>query len=98
MSRVNAPEKEARSQRLAEQVRREKTALLALDRAAAHLASAEQRRAEVVAEADIVLAAAVEVHQQALAHFARHAGIERAAYLLGLDPRELRRLAKTAKS
>ena len=79
MARGHAAEREARSERLAEQARREKAALVDLDRAAARLAAAEHRRAEVVAQADAVVAAAAEAHQQALAHFARHAGAERAA-------------------
>jgi hypothetical protein len=98
MARGQTPESEARSERLAEQARREKTALLELDRAAARLAAAEHRRAELVAEADVVVAAAVEAHQRALVHFVRNAGAERAAYLLGLDVRDLRRTTKATKS
>jgi hypothetical protein len=98
MTKGQALEREARSSRLAEQARREKAALIELDRAAARLTTAEQRRAEMVSQADAVLAAAIEAHQQALVHFARHAGTERAAYLLGLDARELRRVGKATKS
>ncbi len=98
MAKGHTPEREARSERMAEQARREKSALLDLDRAAARLASAEHRRAEVVAQADTVVAAATEAHQQALAHFARHAGAERAGFLLGLDAQELRRIAKATGS
>lgn len=98
MTKGPAPDREARSQRLAEQTRREKAALLDLDRAAARLAAAQHRRAEVVAEADHLVAAAIEAHEQALAHFAQHAGAERAAYLLGLEARELRRIARVIRS
>jgi hypothetical protein len=98
MSKGRTPEREARSERLAEQARREKSALLDLDRAAARLAAAEQRRTEAVAEADAMVATAVDAHQRALAHFARHAGSERAAYLLGLNARELGRIVKATRS
>lgn len=89
-----SPECKARSERLAEQARREKAALVELDRAAARLAAAERRRSEVVAQADTLIAAAIEAHQQALGHFVRHAGAGRAAFLLGLDARDLRRIGK----
>jgi hypothetical protein len=92
----HGPERHARSERLAEQARRERAALIDLDRATARLAAAQHRHAEAVADADAVVAAAIEAHQQALAHFARHAGAERAAYLLGLDARELARISKRA--
>ena len=98
MTTGHAPEREARSERLAEQARRERAALVDLDRASARLAAAEHRRAEMIAQADAVVAAAAEAHQHALAHFAEHAGAERAAYLLGQDARELRRIVKVTRS
>lgn len=98
MRRGHTPEIEARSERLAEQARLERSALLDLDRATARLAAAEQRRAETITQADALVAEAVETHKKALAHFTRHAGPERAAYLLGLDARELRRIAKATQS
>jgi hypothetical protein len=98
MRRGQAPERDARSERLAEQARREKAALVDLDRAATRLAAAERRRAELVADADAIVAEASRAHQQAVAYFARHADAERAAYLLGLDARELRRIAKATMS
>jgi hypothetical protein len=98
MTTADAPEREARSERLAEQARRERAALVDLDRASARLAAAEQRRAEMIAQADAVVAAAAEAQQHALAQFAQHAGAERAAYLLGQDARELRRIVKVTRS
>jgi hypothetical protein len=94
MVKGQSPECRARSERLTEQARREKAALAELDRAAARLAGAERRRSDLVAQADTLVATAIEAHQQALGHFVRHAGAERAAFLLGLDVRDLRRIAK----
>jgi hypothetical protein len=98
MTTGDALEREARCERLAEQARRERAALVDLDRATARLAAAEHRRTEMIAQADTVVAAAAEAHQHALAYFAQHAGAERAAYLLGQDARELRRIVKVARS
>jgi hypothetical protein len=52
----------------------------------------------MIAQADAVVAAAAEAHRHALANFAQHAGAERAAYLLGQDVRELRRIVKVTRS
>jgi hypothetical protein len=52
----------------------------------------------MIAQADAVVAAAAEAYQHALAHFAQHAGAERAAYLLGQDARQLRRIVKVTRS
>ena len=79
---------------MAEEARVEKVALLELDRAAAKLEKATAYRQEVVAQAEAAVSDALQAHERALAAYARCAGFERAARLLGMEERDLRRLAK----
>jgi hypothetical protein len=79
---------------MAEQARLEKVALAELDRAATRLENATEHRRNVVTQAEAAVADAQRAHEQALAVYARCAGVERAARLLGVEERELRRLAK----
>ena len=87
MPASRSAEAEARAGRIAEQARRERAALSELDRAAARLGAAEE-----------LLAEAAETHRRALATYAKDAGAERAAQVLGRDARELRRLVKELRS
>ena len=85
---------EGRRDRLVEQARIEKAALVELDRAATRLQTATEHHSGVVAQAAAAVTGARKAHEHALASYARCAGIERAARFLGLDERELRRLVK----
>ena len=85
-----------RRERMAEQERKERSALVELDRAAARLDSVIKHRDRAVAQAETALAGARQAHDRALASYARCAGLDRAARLLGLEERELRRLVKEA--
>lgn len=85
---------EGRRDRLVEQARIEKAALVELDRAATRLETATEHHSNVVAQAAAAVTEAQKAHEHALASYARCAGIERAARFLGLDERELRRLVK----
>ena len=85
---------EGRRDRIVEQARLEKTALVELDRAATRLGTATEHHSNVVAQAAAAVTEARKAHEHALASYARCAGLERAARFLGLDERELRRLVK----
>ena len=85
-----------RRERMAEQARLERSALVELDRAAARLEGAIKHRDRVVAQVEAAVAEARKAHGRALASYARCAGPERAARLLGLEERELRRVAREA--
>jgi hypothetical protein len=98
MPKLVTADQQARSDRIAEQVRREKDALSALDRAAGRLAAAETRRDEIVAQAESTVAEARDAYSRALAGYARQAGADRAAFMLDLDERELRRLIRESRA
>ena len=84
------------------EVREAQRLLAALDAAHAHavgrLAQAVERRAEVLAEQDRLVASAQEALEQAVADMANHVSVELAAQLFDLDPAEVRRLAKARPS
>jgi hypothetical protein len=85
---------EGRRDRLVEQARIEKAALVELDRAATRLETATEHHSNVVAQAAAAVTEAQKAHEHALASYVRCAGIARVARFLGLDERELRRLVK----
>ncbi len=85
-----------RKERMAEHARQERSALAELDRAATRLEAAIKHRNRTVAEAEEAVVEARQAHERALGSYARCAGHERAARFLGLEERELRRLAKEA--
>ena len=85
---------EGRRDRLVEQARIEKAALVELDRAATRLETATEHHCNVVAQAAAAVTEAQKAHEHALASYVRCAGIARVARFLGLDERELRRLVK----
>ena len=76
--------------------------LAALDAAHAHavgrLAQAVERRAEVLAEQDRLVATAQEALEQAVADMANQVSVELAAQLFDLGLAEVRRLAKAHPS
>ena len=84
------------------EVREAQRLLAALDAAHAHavgrLAQTVERRAEVLAEQDRLVATAQEALEQAVADMANHVSAELAAQLFDLDPAEVRRLAKARPS
>ena len=84
------------------EVREAQRLLAALDAAHAHalgrLAQAVERRAEVLAEQDRLVATAQEALDQAVADMANHVSAELAARLFDLDPTEVKRLAKARPS
>jgi hypothetical protein len=85
---------EGRRDRIEEQARLEKAALVELDRAATRLETATERHSNLVAQAAAAITEARRAHEHALASYARCAGLERAARFLELDERELRRLVR----
>jgi len=82
-----------------DEVRDAQRALAALDaarsRAVGRLDQAVARRAEVLADADRQVAAARAGVEVAIAEMARQVGVDLAAALAGVEPAEVRRLAKT---
>ena len=82
-----------------DEVRDAQRALAALDaarsRAVARLDQAVARRAEVLAEADRQVAVARAGLDAAIAGMASRVGVDLAAALAGVEPAEVRRLAKT---
>jgi phage shock protein A len=84
------------------EVREAQRLLAALDTAHAHavghLAQAVERRAEVLAEQDRLVATAKEALEQAVADMANQVSVELAAQLFDLGPAEVRRLAKAHPS
>ena len=84
------------------EVREAQRLLAALDAAHAHaaerLAQAVERRAEVLAEQDRLVAAAQEALEQAVADMANQVSAELAAQLCGFELAEVRRLAKAHPS
>ena len=86
-----------RKERMAEQARQERSALAELDRASTRLEAAITHRDQTVVQAEAAVAGARQAHERALASYVLCAGHERAARLLGLEERELRRLAKEVR-
>jgi phage shock protein A len=84
------------------EVREAQGLLAALDTAHAHavgrLAQAVERRAEVLAEQDRLVASAQEAVDQAVADMANQVSVELASQLFDLGPTEVRRLAKARPS
>ncbi len=84
------------------EVREAQRLLAALDAAHAHavgrLAQAVERRAEVLAEQDRLVATAQEALEQAVADMANQVSVEFAAQLFDLGPAEVRRLVKARPS
>ena len=84
------------------EVREAQRLLAALDAAHAHalwrLAQAVERRAEVLAEQDRLVATAQEALEQAVADMANQVSVELASQLFELGPAEVRRLAKARPS
>ena len=84
------------------EVREAQRLLAALDTAHAHavgrLAQAVERRAEVLAEQDRLVATAREALEWAVADMANQVSVELAAQLFDLGPAEVRRLAKARPS
>ena len=84
------------------EVRDAQRLLAALDNAHAHavgrLAQAVERRAEVLAEQDRLVATAQEALEQAVADMANQGSVELASQLFDLGPAEVRRLAKAHPS
>ena len=84
------------------EVREAQRRLAALDTAHAHavgrLAQVVERRAEVLAEQDRLVATAQEALEQAVADMANQVSIELASQLYELGPAEVRRLAKARPS
>jgi hypothetical protein len=82
-----------------DEVRGAQRALAALDaarsRAVGRLDQAVARRVEVLAEADRQVAAARTGVEVAIAEMARQVGVDLAAALAGVEPAEVRRMAKT---
>ena len=85
-----------------DEVRRTQRTLAALDsahmRASARLDQARARRAEVLAEADLAVAAAQEGVEAAVAKMAVGVGVELTAQMLGVEVAEVRRIAKAAQA
>ncbi len=81
-----------------DEVRRTQRNLAALDaahlRATTRLDQARARRAEVLAEADLTVAAAQEGVEAAVAEMANGVGVELTAQMLGVEATEVRRIAK----
>lgn len=84
-----------------DEVRRTQRTLAALDaahtRATTRLAQARTRRAEVLTEADLAVAAAQEGVERAVADMATSVGVELTAQMLGVEAAEVRRIAKATQ-
>jgi hypothetical protein len=85
-----------------DEVRRTQRTLAVLDaahtRATTRLDQARTRRAEVLAEADLAVAAAQEGVEAAVAEMAAGVGVELTAQMLGVDAVEVRRIVKAAQA
>lgn len=85
-----------------DEVRRAQRTLAALDaahtRATARLDQARVHRAEVLAEADLAVAAAQEGVEATVAEMAAGVGVELTAQMLGAEAAEVRRIAKAAQA
>ncbi len=84
-----------------DEVRRTQRTLAALDaaymRATTRLDQARARRAEVLAEADLTVAAAQEGVEAAVVDMAAGVGVELTAQMLGVEAADVRHIAKAAQ-
>lgn len=85
-----------------DEVRDAQRTLAALDaahtRASTRLDQARARRVEVLAEADLAVAAAQEGVEAAVAQMAAGVGVELTSQMLGVETTEVRRIAKAAQA